>query len=139
MGPSGLTVARGEKGDRGEKGEPGKDGIATDASTIRALVTEEIKKLTAVGSSISSGIPMAEINADCTVLKPKEDKFRLVFKKGMTFCLQDGELVETVRRVNEGGYQAIEFSVPGSNGWACQLSNVCRFDWLKEYDFHIEK
>jgi hypothetical protein len=136
VGPQGL---RGEKGERGEKGVPGESSAGADAETIRAIVVEEIKKLPEAEAAATTGVAMAEVNSDCTVLKPTDDKFRLVFKKGMMFCAPDGELLLEVREVQDAAIKKIGFSVPGEVGWSCHINDKCRIKWLGSYRFHIEK
>jgi hypothetical protein len=138
-GPAGPQGPRGEKGERGEKGDPGESATAADAETIRAIVAEQMKKLPQAAAVTATGVAFAEVNGDCTVLKSAEDKFRLVFKKGMTFCAPDGELILEVRRVRDDDFQNIQFAVPGANSWTCNVGAKCQLDWLRGYSFHIEK
>jgi hypothetical protein len=135
-GPQGPRGEKGDKGDRGENGAPGESATEVDLVAIQDLVRSELAKMPQASSGVSGGIALANTEADCMVFRPQELKVRLEFAAGMKFCLDDGELVTSVRKLTD---DTIYFNNPGGGNWSCSLNWKCEFNWLKGYEFFIEK
>lgn len=135
-GPQGPRGEKGDNGDRGESGAPGESAAGVDLAAVQGLIRDELAKMPQAGSGVSGGIALANTSADCIVFRPQEAKVRLEISAGMTFCLDDGELATSVTELDE---KAIYFNNPSSGGWSCYMSNRCRFDWLRGYEFFIER
>jgi hypothetical protein len=135
-GPQGLRGEKGDKGERGESGAPGENAAGVDLAAVQDLVRNELAKMPKASSGVSGGIALANTSADCMVFKPQEPKVRLEISAGMTFCLDDGELATSVRKLDD---KFIYFNNPGSGNWYCTLNSRCGFNWLKGYEFFIER
>jgi hypothetical protein len=142
-GDQGDIGPQGPKGDRGPQGEPG-SAAAIDASRLNDMVQKAVSEILA--RIPPNGGPTKLVSetglfdlSKCILANDIKKSPTLILKKGTEICGDNGELLQTVRRVDPT-YKKIEFDTVSNGAWGCsQGENNCGFIFDKGRRFSVER
>lgn len=140
-GPTGPQGVPGERGPQGEVGPSGAPGQSVDADTVLSLIQSVIKsspEATSQSSTTSLGLQVDLFDSSqCTSESVFNNSPVIVVTEGSQICSSSGEILSTIKKIDDNNMIVIE--EPGVGSWGCPSTGKCSFAFNKKRTFNFER